>query len=249
MDKILGLLKAKAPYSIVGVLLVGIVCSAIYDGVIKPGFSLFSKVLFDLFTFGSQRAQDFTYSNAALDPTSLPSILGMVLIMAVLLGGFLMLNVDQSLKNREFLEDMAISEEMDRKIDEIVSLFGHDPQKLETELAAMVHERKQMERPSNDENASTKRMLRVTGFISWTILAFSLIGGWLIVTATNQSLIVWREFNADLKIVAPYISEEEVAKLQSKFAQIRTEREYKEVRSVLDAQGELHKLNLRGKGD
>jgi hypothetical protein len=78
----------KAPATIVGVLFIGIICSALYDFLIKPGINRFSKSLFDLLTFGSQKVKDYSFSTAALDPTSTPALFLLLGVLGIFFGHF-----------------------------------------------------------------------------------------------------------------------------------------------------------------
>jgi hypothetical protein len=69
------LLERKAPITIAGVLLFGIVGSALYDFFVKPGINIFAETLFNILTFGSQQIKDYSFNTAALDPTSTPALI------------------------------------------------------------------------------------------------------------------------------------------------------------------------------
>ncbi|MFA6052465.1 MAG: hypothetical protein WC762_07720 [Methylobacter sp.] len=64
----------RAPATVIGVLLFGILGSALYDFFIKPGINIFAETLFNLLTLGSQQVKDLSFNTAALDPTSIPSL-------------------------------------------------------------------------------------------------------------------------------------------------------------------------------
>lgn len=247
MNKLLKIFKAKAPLTVIGVLLIGIVCSAIYDAVVKPGFSLVSQVLFDLFTFGSQRAKDYTFSNAALDPTSLPSTITMAVVVSVTTAAFVVFNIYHSFESKDLLEDIEKADKRAAEIDEIKKLYRDDPQRLAAEIAALrARRRSAIPDTLPPLNASVKKMFRILGFVSWIFAGVGFIGGWVGVTVANQSLIVWRGFNADMNIIAPYVSPKEMLNLRSKFSQVKTEKDYIAIRVELDAIAKLNNLSLRG---
>ena len=75
-----GFLSKKAPLTLLGVFLLGIAVSALYDLIIKPGLNGISRVAFDTVTFSSQRIKDYSFSTAALDPTAIPSILLLIFL-------------------------------------------------------------------------------------------------------------------------------------------------------------------------
>ncbi len=70
--------KKNAPTSIIGVLLFAVIGSALYDFFVKPGINIFAESIFNLITFGSQTIKDYSFKTAALDPSSIPSLLLLV---------------------------------------------------------------------------------------------------------------------------------------------------------------------------
>jgi len=77
----------RAPITVVGVLLFGIVGSALYDFFVKPGINIFAETVFNILTLGSQQVKDFSFNTAALDPTSTPALI--LLIVAASLAALL----------------------------------------------------------------------------------------------------------------------------------------------------------------
>lgn len=75
----ISLFNKKAPATIIGVLLFAVVGSALYDFLIKPGINIFSNTLFNFLTFGSQSIKDYSFNTAALDPTSMPSLVLLII--------------------------------------------------------------------------------------------------------------------------------------------------------------------------
>lgn len=70
-----GFLSRKAPITIIGVLLFGVVGSALYDFLVKPGINIFAETLFNVLTLGSQQVKDYSFNTSALDPTSIPALI------------------------------------------------------------------------------------------------------------------------------------------------------------------------------
>ncbi|MFL1583698.1 hypothetical protein NKZ05_04320 [Stutzerimonas stutzeri] len=80
------LLGKRAPITIIGVVLLGIAGSALYDLFVKPGINIISKALFYFFTFGSQQVKDYSFKTAALDPTSLPSVIVLIALVSFVIN-------------------------------------------------------------------------------------------------------------------------------------------------------------------
>lgn len=68
-------------WAIVGAIVIGIIGSGLYDLLVKPGISHFGDWFFKIISHSSVAIKNAPFSTAALDPTSLPS-----LIMLFLLG-------------------------------------------------------------------------------------------------------------------------------------------------------------------
>ena len=64
----------RAPITVVGVILLGIVGSTVYDLLVKPGITSFGRFILDIITLGSTTLRNAAYSSAALDPTPVTSL-------------------------------------------------------------------------------------------------------------------------------------------------------------------------------
>ena len=77
--------RRKAPATILGIVILAIAVSVIYDMLVKPGISTASRILLDFLTLGSETIKDFAYERAAIDPTPL-SALSLYLILVMVLS-------------------------------------------------------------------------------------------------------------------------------------------------------------------
>ncbi|UQS92400.1 hypothetical protein M5C90_15100 [Pseudomonas chlororaphis subsp. piscium] len=223
MNKIAGMLKSKAPMTVVGVVILGIVCSAIYDAVVKPGFNVVSKVIFDLITFGSQRVKDYAFSNAALDPTSLPVMFIFLNVVGVSVAFVLVANFIVRIKKKA-IRRLVSKDEMTTDADG--GRVGVDHERL----------------------TLIEKKLEKIKYVSWVIDGFFVALLFVMVTVVNQSILVWRVHNANERIVAPYISNVELLKIQSKFSQIKTEKDYEDVYGMIKAVADKNNIELRDEG-
>ncbi|MGX9554978.1 hypothetical protein [Pseudomonas sp. CFBP 5750] len=214
MDEFLRLFKTKAPMTIVGVIFIGVVGSAIYDAVVKPGFNIVSKVFFDLITFGSQTVKDYAFSNAALDPTALPSMLIYLSMIAFFVVRMIVIN--RRVKRRIRLEGTHGSESLTPLQKNFESLDLTDRKKI--------------------------RRLR---YLGWLMDGLMIALLFITTTVMNQSILVWRVYNANEHIIAPYASPNEMLKIKSQFSQIKTEKDYKVLYGAMNAIALKNKVELR----
>lgn len=61
--------RRRAPATIVGIVIIGIIVSIIYDMLVRPGLTTVGRFVLDLLTFGSDTIKDTAYSRAAINPT------------------------------------------------------------------------------------------------------------------------------------------------------------------------------------
>ncbi len=79
-------LTKQAPITVIGVLVLGIVGSTLYDLLVKPGLSTFGRFCLDVITLGSQTVKDYAYASAALDPTPVTNLY--LLQIIIIAAGF-----------------------------------------------------------------------------------------------------------------------------------------------------------------
>nr|WP_262967512.1 hypothetical protein [Pseudomonas brassicacearum] len=216
IEMISKILKGKAPITVIGVLVLGIVCSAIYDAIVKPGFSMVSRYLFDIFTFGSQRMKDSTFSNAALDPTP---VAGLALVLAMLIGAGMYMFYSQLATER------------------IVY-------KLFRSFEASANENPDTTR-DDGFGVRTKLFLRGMLYVARLLVLIFIIASYVLYSSLNQSIIVWRVFQANLNVIAPYVTQDQLSMLKSDFARVRTEKQYIEVNKRIEAIAKARNVELR----
>lgn len=111
-----------APFTLLGVLFLGLVGSLLYDLVVKPGLSSVGRLSLSLITLGSRSLRDAAYSSAALDPTPTSALI-------LLYGGLvalLLLPADVLIRRRK---------KTDGALRGLVSPLGASKQALLDEIA------------------------------------------------------------------------------------------------------------------
>jgi hypothetical protein len=75
-----------APITIIGVVLLGVLGSILYDLLVKPGLTTGGRVVLKILTLGSATLRDAAYESAALDPTPVTGLLLLYIPVMVALG-------------------------------------------------------------------------------------------------------------------------------------------------------------------
>ena len=206
-----------APLTIVGVVLLGIVGSTLYDLLVKPGLSSFGRFCLDVVTLGSATARNAAYSSAALDPTPVTSLY--ILQIIILLG---------------FLPAARMVER---------TLFRTREREFESRIENVVPE--QRKELIAGEIGRLKRKLRFLTRFFWVV--FIVWVGMAVVAFAihNQSVVIWRAFHANLEIISPVTTESEAKQLRASFASMQNSSDYQVLRKRMEDIAEGHRLKLR----
>ncbi len=188
----------QAPITIAGVVLLGIIGSTLYDLLVKPGLTKFGRFALDVLTLGSKRLLDSSYASASLDPNP---VTGLLLLQGALLAAsypaFVMLGKWVAERERDKIEQRT------------KDLPEGDVN------AAIERERDRL----------SKKVKRLTlsfwiMFLPWILMAV------LAFSVHNQSVLVWRVFNANLVIISPKATPVEIAQFRAKFASMKSKSDY-----------------------
>lgn len=190
-----------APITLLGVVVLGLVGSTLYDLLVKPGLTGFGRLILDVLTLGSQRVLDSSYASAALDPTP---VTGLLLLQGALIAtcipGFLM--VARRMANKE-------EERLEKKTKDLAE------DKLAPALA--------------EELARLKRKFARLRLVFWSVFSLWIIMALVSFAVHNQSILVWRLFNANMATISAVASPNEIAGFRAEFAQMRTKAAYLEL--------------------
>jgi hypothetical protein len=207
----------QAPITIVGVLILGIIGSTLYDLLVKPGLTSFGRFVLNVVTLGSTTLKNAAYSSAALDPTPISAL---VLLQAALFLVTLPATrlLARSLANRD-------TDELEKKLNDAPK--GEKKQKLTVELSRL------------------KRKLKIMTLAFWTIFLPTYLALLVAFSVHNQSVIVWRAFNANLAILGPQITVDERLTLHSMFASMETGNDYKVIQARMKKLAESKGMKLK----
>jgi len=219
MDKFLGMFKTKAPITILGVIVIGVIGSAIYDALVKPSFGVVSNFLFGVFTLGSQQMKDAAYSSAALDPSGLPSLMVLMFLIVGMAFYVVSTSVASELRRRRFDQNF-------------------EGPKMPKESLRSPRE------DLSDKNIKTRK-IRILLYLSRISAACFLVSAYIMISTLNQSILVWRVHTANLNIIAPYVQVDKILKLKSAFSAVRTEKEFVELYGVMKQIASQNNVQLR----
>jgi hypothetical protein len=198
--------KFLTPKNILGTialtLLLGILSSALWDLLFKPGLTEFGRILLSIATFGSTTIKDLAYASAALDPTPIPALL------AVVLASWTPVFIVVAIVSVQ-IGTMYGRQSADKAFEDAKKVTAGDLEKLKEVMEA--------------------RITRLQRFLKWFLGVNLIIVSALSVTTStvlNQSVSVWRTFHADLAICAPHLTPLEEKQFRARFASMTTRVEY-----------------------
>jgi hypothetical protein len=189
-------------------IVLGLVSSAMWDLMLKPGLSVIGRSVITAITFGSERLRDASYESAALDPTSLsPLVLLTILAYVPLLGAALV-----------FIHPFA-----ERTAEKLTTVPRRMLDEAESQLAEIKITLTHLRKKSITFRRILIGYLCVIGLLTGTS-----------VTVVQQAVLIWRVFHANLAICAPYITEQEHKIIKGRFAAIKTRNDYSHINEALN---------------
>lgn len=220
---------AKHPIvALLSTIVVGSLGSGFWDIAVKPGIGWVGSALLNIITLGSESIRDNAYAAATMEPTSIPSLKLYLFLLGVLSAPILSLLLP-SINPRKVARHV-VRHEGDSKTD-----VGTDPpedsdlSRAETFFAGLLINR--------------KRILRLR-LISVAIVGILLGTMFYEFAVMNQSVLIWRAFNSDMRSCAPFLSEEEEEVIWCQFAQVKTKSDYGEILDRLQSIAAQNELSL-----
>ena len=221
---------AKHPLvALLATIVVGSLGSGFWDIAVKPGIGWVGSALLNIITLGSESIRDNAYAAATMEPTSIPSLKLYLLLLCFLSTPILFSLLLPSINPRKVARHV-VRREGDSETD-----VGTDPPEdsdlswAETFFAGLLINR--------------KRVLR------FRLIAVAIVGILLGImfyefAVMNQSVLIWRAFNSDIRSCAPFLSEEEEEVIWSQFAQVKTKSDYGEILDRLQSIAAQNELSL-----
>jgi hypothetical protein len=185
----------------------GIVGSALWEYFARPGLNSLWRVVLTVATLGSDAARDAAYASAAMDPTSVPSLLLVYMIIAGVVGavGFLAGALTGKAARRRWKRNQAV-ESSESTADDALEAASSIPE---------------------------PRWLGPLGFVSGAGILALVIMALVSVLMVNQSVVIWRTFNNHVARCAPCLTDDEEEALRAQFARVETRSEYLELEATL----------------
>jgi hypothetical protein len=197
-------------------LILGVLSSALWDIVFKPGLTQFGRFVLDTMTLGSSALKDLAYASAALDPTPLPALIGILIASTVpfaLFGILLAIPIADRIVGQTLNQLDALAEKPTAEF-------------LREQIAKLRRLRRWMV-------GIGSVFLLVLGCI--TVTAFSVL---------NQSVVIWRVFHANVRICGPFISEKDDKKFRARFAAVKSKNDYVSIANDLAAIAKTNSVSL-----
>lgn len=218
----------KHPIAILlGTIVIGAIGSGLWDVCAKPVLFGTGRALLNLITFGSTAVKDSAYADAAMDQTAIMSLQLYLNTVSLLCTPFLyMMAIEFGITPRRIRIFFAGSSSIEIK--------GHGT--LEERLA-------RLENTGSLNDAQRTRLRRVRKTL---LIAMGLTLGYLVTLTLIrvQSLQIWRCFHSDLRMCAPYLTEEQEELFLSNYSKMKSKADFTSILSELQAVAETHRLVL-----
>ena len=195
----------KYTLGIGGALILAVMANGVWEFLAKPGMTGAGRYFLDTVTFHSNSIKDSAYRNAALDPTSVPSLVLMSFAY------------DFPLISATFAATLSF----------IMFI------RMRYKLGGSINPKPPTPPSFRGQIAGICLML-----IGWLCLK-------TITSFHAQTNVIWRVFNANVTICAPFITEQEAKQLKSKFAAMTTRAEYQTIDKELRDLAEKHGITSR----
>jgi hypothetical protein len=216
---------AVAAGAAVATIVLGAIGSGVWDLVGKPGVTRFSHAFMWAITAGSVRLRNAPYSAASLDPTPLPSLL-LLYLASQLPVLFLSMFLSRYPAKR-------ITRPLERHSDQVKALTDNPTVNDEQKRFAMEQLWLRIRRWNTAVH--TLSIVLLVGLVVLSGTSYSLV---------SQAVLIWRVYRADMRICAPFMSQQEVAAFEARYAAMKTRTEFEQIRSQLAEVAAAHHVKL-----
>jgi hypothetical protein len=198
----------KGLRALVGALSVGVLGSAMYEFVFRPGLSVFGKTCLSLVTLGSSAVRDSVYADATFDPTGLASLEVLKIFCAAYIMAMLVLSIAAHRSAKRLLNREAAKAQGATFVQLLVS------------------------------DATAGWIWRHPRALARVMIAGNLLMAIAVatqITMKSESMHIWRVFHRDLAVIVAVTSNEEANAFRSRFARMRKRQEYVSLRGDMMA--------------
>jgi hypothetical protein len=205
-----------------GAILVGVISNAIWDVVAKPGLNNLSSAALRLIGLLSTTVADLPYSTAALNPYALPSLIILLLIVASIPGFGI-----------QPLVRPLVEWRLDRYVTPSSDALVTSSETVESEQAA------------RSAALKVSKILKVASLVLALFCLFVFMVSYVTFGIVNRAIAIRRIYEANLDIIAPYVSSQERLQLQAQFAAMTIKRDYIAIRLRLETIASKNAVKLR----
>lgn len=200
---------------VLGTIVLGAIGSGLWELIFRPELGRISNLVTSISTFADRSV----YTGAALDPTPVPGlILLLVLVLLPALMGMWFLH-------RGFLRPLVRSN-IEKKIaryEEEAQLSSAEPGYVEKKINTNI------------------RWLAGGGAV-YCLLIFVFIFYALLIE--NKAIVVWRVFNQNIEILAPFVDAKQISILRSHFRSMKDRRDFEAIYRSMNAVASSHGVTL-----
>ena len=204
---------------IIAGVLAAIVGSALWEYLAQPGLNSLWRLVLTVATLGSEAARDAAYNSAAMDPTSVPALLHVHMVifgLALLSGGL-----------AGALTSGAAMRRWQRRRSEMSAEHAADDD------------------TSDDSRMPAPRWLRPARFISIAAVFAIVVSATVAAINVDQSVLIWRTFNNHVARCSPFLTDDEEEAIRSRFAHVESRSDYLELEAVLESIAARNGIELK----
>jgi hypothetical protein len=206
----------KVSLGLVGALAIAGLGNGVWELLYRPGIGVLGRSASAI----AGRMEAAVYTSAALDPTSISSLIVLLLILglaaAATVASVIAVFIFPKLFKRQF--------------------FPPDPHDHQTEQSYL------QALDAYEKASNKRRKLRRAALVA---AALYVVGfGFLVFSTQSESILVWRTFHQNLDICAPYLDEQQRLQIQAAFRQIKSKPDFEAIKLQLDHVAEQNSLKL-----
>lgn len=205
----------KVALGVMGALVLSAIGSGLWEIFFRPGLTHFGNFLTSI----SDMADRAVYTTAALDPTPVPSLVVLLLLVQVP-AFFAMFSIHEG-----FIGPI-LARRIRGQYEKIIS-----DSETHLDRSAYVAER-------------VKGRIRLFSLLGMLLGLFFFVLFLYAYTIENRAVLVWRVFHQNLDICRPYLSENEQTRTLAVFRSMNSSADFRRIREQLDKTAATNKLKL-----
>lgn len=189
--------------------------NGVWELLFRPGIGFLGALASGI----ADRMDTAVYENAALDPTAVSSLMVLLLVMGVMAG-----MATLSLFAAFFFPTI------------IKKISPPEPENYESEDA--------FNAACEEYDVARRKRHKLRRFWLVSCVFVTLFFSFYVFSIQNESIIVWRTFNQNLAICAPYMDDMQRKKIEASFRQMKRKVDFEAIKARLDEIAEENSVEL-----